>query len=60
MDICLKNKQFLNYVANSLSNITVYSQANHITELRALREDTLREIQKLYTYYTYTNSDYFD
>lgn len=37
-----------------------YSQANHIAELRALRTDTLREMQKLYTYDTYTNNDYFD
>ena len=37
-----------------------YSQANHIAELRALRADTLREMQKLYTYDTYTNNDYFD
>lgn len=60
MDICLKHKQFLNYVANNLSNKTVYSQSAHISELRALRTDTLREMQKLYTYDTYTNSDYFD
>lgn len=37
-----------------------YSQANHISELRALRADTLREMQQLYTYNTYTNNDYFD
>ena len=37
-----------------------YSQANHIAELRALRADTLREMQQLYTYGTYTNNDYFD
>lgn len=37
-----------------------YSQANHIAELRALRTDTLREMQKLYTYDTYTNNSYFD
>jgi hypothetical protein len=38
----------------------IYSQANHIAELRALRADTLREMQQLYTYGTYTNNDYFD
>lgn len=37
-----------------------YSQANHISELRALRADTLREMQQLYTYSTYTNNSYFD
>lgn len=36
-----------------------FSQANHINELRALRADTLREMQQLYTYSTYTNNDYF-
>ena len=37
-----------------------YSQANHIAELRALRDDTKREMQKLYTYNTYANSSYFN
>ena len=37
-----------------------YSQANHIAELRNLRADTLREMQQLYTYSTYTNDSYFD
>ena len=36
-----------------------FSQANHINELRALRADTLREMQQLYTYDTYVNNDYF-
>lgn len=36
-----------------------YSQSAHISELRALRDDTLREMQKLYTYDTYVNNDYF-
>lgn len=36
-----------------------FSQANHIAELRALRADTLREMQQLYTYDTYVNNDYF-
>lgn len=36
-----------------------YSQSAHISELRALRADTLREMQQLYTYNTYTNDDYF-
>ena len=37
-----------------------YSQANHMNELRALRADTMREMQQLYTYSTYTNNSYFD
>ena len=37
-----------------------FSQSAHIAELRALRADTLREMQQLYTYGTYTNNDYFD
>ena len=38
----------------------IYSQANHIAELRALREDTKLEMQKLHSYHTYTNNSYFD
>ena len=37
-----------------------FSQANQIAELRALRADTLREMQQLYTYDTYVNNSYFD
>ena len=37
----------------------MFSQANHIAELRNLRADTLREMQQLYTYNTYVNNDYF-
>ena len=37
-----------------------FSQSAHISELRALRADTLREMQQLYTYDTYLNNDYFD
>ena len=37
-----------------------FSQANQLSELRALRADTLREIQQLNTYSTYTNNSYFD
>lgn len=60
MDICLKHKQFLNYVANNLSNKTVYSQSAHISELRALYEDTKLEMKRLHAYNTYTNNSYFD
>ena len=37
-----------------------YAPANQLAELRALRADTLREMQQLYTYNTYTNNSYFD
>lgn len=37
-----------------------YSQSAHISELRALRADTLREMQQLYTYNTYASDDYFN
>lgn len=37
-----------------------YSQAAHITALRDLHADILREMQQLYTYDTYVNNDYFD
>lgn len=37
-----------------------YSQANHIEQLRALREDTRLEMKRLHSYNTYTNNSYFD
>ena len=37
-----------------------YSQSAHISELRALRADTLREMQQLYTYDTYNNNNFFN
>lgn len=37
-----------------------YSPASQLSELRALRADTLREMQQIYTYSTYTNNSYFD
>lgn len=57
--------QALNSTENTLMFIggkeeKFFSQANHIAELRSLRADTLREMQQLYTYSTYTNNSYFD
>jgi len=57
--------QALNSTENTLMFIggkeeKFFSQANHINELRALRADTLREMQQLYTYSTYINNSYFD
>lgn len=37
-----------------------YSQANHIAELRAMREDLRLEMKRLHSYSTYTNNSYFD
>lgn len=37
-----------------------FSQSAHIAELRALREDTKLEMQKLHSYNTYTNNSYFN
>lgn len=37
-----------------------YSPSSQLSELRALRADTLREMQQLYTYSTYDNNDFFD
>ena len=37
-----------------------YSPSSQLSELRALRADTLREMQQLYTYDTYVNNDDFD
>ena len=37
-----------------------YSPSSQLSELRALRADTLREMQQLYTYSTYNNNSYFN
>jgi hypothetical protein len=37
-----------------------YSPSSQLSELRALRADTLREMQQIYTYNTYNNNSYFD
>ena len=57
--------QYLNSTENVLQFIggkeeKYYSQANHIAELRALREQNLLEMNRLHNYYTYTNNSYFD
>lgn len=36
-----------------------YSPSSQLSELRALRSDTLREMQQLYTYDTYVSDSYF-
>lgn len=57
--------QYLNSTENVLQFIggkeeKYYSQANQISELRELRKDTVREMQSLHNYDTYTNNSYFD
>lgn len=57
--------QYLNSTENVLQFLggkeeKFYSQANHISELRELRKDTLREMQSLHNYDTYANNSYFD
>ena len=37
-----------------------YSPSQQLTALHELRNSTLREMQQLYTYSTYIDSDYFD
>lgn len=56
--------QYLNSTENVLQFIggkeeKYYSQANHIAELRALREDTRIEMKRLHSYGTYINNSYF-
>lgn len=57
--------QYLNSTENVLQFIggkeeKYYSQANHIAELRALKDENLREMNRLHNYYTYTNNSYFN
>lgn len=57
--------QYLNSTENVLQFIggkeeKYYSQANHIAELRALKDDNLKEMNRLHNYYTYTNNSYFN
>ena len=57
--------QYLNSTENVLQFIggkeeKYYSQANHISELRELRKDTLREMHSLHNYDTYANNSYFN
>lgn len=57
--------QYLNSTENVLQFIggkeeKYYSQANHIAEIRVLREQNLIEMNRLHNYYTYTNNSYFD
>lgn len=57
--------QYLNSTENVLQMIggkeeKYYSQASHMAEIRAIKDENLREMNRLHNYYTYTNSSYFD
>jgi hypothetical protein len=57
--------QYLNSTENVLQFIggkeeKYYSQANHIAELRTLREDIRLEMKRLHSYDTYINNSYFN
>lgn len=57
--------QYLNSTENVLQFIggkeeKYYSQAAHMSEVRAGRDMAKLEMNQLHNYYTYTNSSYFD
>lgn len=57
--------QYLNSTENVLQFIggkeeKFYAQSSHIAEIRAMKEENLREMNRLHNYYTYTNNSYFD
>lgn len=57
--------QYLNSTENVLQFIggkeeKYYSQANHIAELRAMREEIRLEMKRIHSYSTYKNNSYFD
>ena len=56
--------QYLNSTENVLQFIggkeeKFYSQSSHIAELRSIKDENIREMNRLHNYYTYTNSSYF-
>lgn len=57
--------QYLNSTENVLQFIggkeeKFYSQSSHVAELRAMKDDNLKEMNRLHNYYTYTNGSYFE
>ena len=38
----------------------VYSQSQHLAELRNIKKENSLEMNRLHNYYTYTNNSYFD
>ncbi len=57
--------QYLNSTENVLQFIggkeeKFYAQSSHIAEIRSIKDENLREMNRLHNYYTYTNNSYFD
>lgn len=57
--------QYLNSTENVLQFIggkeeKFYAQSSHIAELRAIKDENMRQMNRLHNYYTYTNGSYFD
>lgn len=57
--------QYLNSTENVLQFIggkeeKFYAQSSHMAEIRSIKDENLREMNKLHNYYTYTNNSYFD
>lgn len=57
--------QYLNSTENVLQFIggkeeNFYSQANHISELRELKAQNKRDMNRLHNYFTYTQGSYFN
>ena len=56
--------QYLNSTENVLQFIggkeeKFYAQSSHIAEIRSIKDENLREMNRLHNYYTYTNNSYF-
>lgn len=57
--------QYLNSTENVLQFIggkeeKFYAQSSHIAEIRSIKDENLREMNRLHNYYTYTNNSYFN
>ena len=57
--------QYLNSTENILQFIggkeeKFYAQSSHIAEIRSIKDENMREMNRLHNYYTYTNNSYFD
>lgn len=57
--------QYLNSTENVLQFIggkeeKFYAQSSHIAEIRSIKNENMREMNRLHNYYTYTNNSYFE
>ena len=57
--------QYLNSTENVLQFVggkeeKFYAQSTHIAEIRSIKDENLREMNRLHNYYTYTNNSYFN